>query len=99
MTAKAISFAPVSAASERMLDEARALARMKRPRFVVQVWEIASGMMKLLFPHGEITDEQFDFYCVRPGKMLRQNIWEQLQLLDGEYRQFDSQLRYEIGPS
>ncbi|MBK7154257.1 MAG: hypothetical protein IPH72_21165, partial [Sandaracinaceae bacterium] len=39
----AIKVAPVSAASERMLDEARALARMKRPRFVVQVWEIASG--------------------------------------------------------
>jgi len=60
---------------------------------------IASGMVKLLFPHGEVTDEQFDYYCVRPGKMLRQNIWEQLQLLDGEYRQFDSQLRYEIGPA
>ena len=59
---------------------------------------IASGMMKLLFPHGEVTDDQFDYYCVRPGKMLRQNIWDQLQLLDGEYRQFDSQIRYEIVP-
>lgn len=59
---------------------------------------IASGMMKLLFPHGEVTDEQFDYYCVRPGKMLRQNVWDQLQMLDGEYRQFDSQIRYEIFP-
>lgn len=59
---------------------------------------IASGMMKLLFPHGEATDEQFDYYCVRPGKMLRQNVWDQLQMLDGEYRQFDSQIRYEIFP-
>ena len=57
---------------------------------------IASGMMKLLFPHGEVTNEQFDYYCVRPGKMLRQNVWDQLQMLDGEYRQFDSQIRYEI---
>lgn len=59
---------------------------------------IASGMMKLLFPHGEIADDQFDYYCVRPGKMLRQNVWDQLQMLDGEYRQFDSQIRYEIVP-
>jgi hypothetical protein len=31
--------------------------------------------------------------------MLRQNVWDQLQMLDGEYRQFDSQIRYEIVPS
>jgi ATP-dependent Lon protease len=60
---------------------------------------IASGMMKLLFPHGQVTDEQFDYYCARPAKMLRQNVWDQLQMLDGEYRQFDSQIRYEIVPS
>lgn len=60
---------------------------------------IASGMMKLLFPHGEATDEQFDYYCVRPARMLRQNVWDQLQMLDGEYRQFDSQIRYEIVPA
>lgn len=59
---------------------------------------IASGMMKLLFPHGEVTDEQFDYYCARPARMLRQNVWDQLQMLDGEYRQFDSQIRYEIIP-
>lgn len=41
----AIKAAPASAASERMLDEARALARMQRPMFVVQVWEVASGYL------------------------------------------------------
>ncbi|MCA9534523.1 MAG: serine/threonine protein kinase, partial [Myxococcales bacterium] len=39
----AIKVAPSSAASQRMLQEARALARMRRPAFVVQVWETASG--------------------------------------------------------
>ncbi len=39
----AIKVAPSSAASARMLEEARALARMQRPMFVVQVWEAASG--------------------------------------------------------
>ncbi|MBK8409737.1 MAG: hypothetical protein IPL19_17370 [Sandaracinaceae bacterium] len=41
----AIKVAPATAASQRMLEEARALARLKRPRFVVQVWETASGRL------------------------------------------------------
>jgi ATP-dependent Lon protease len=60
------------------------------------VRSIASGMMKLLFPDGQMTDEEFDHYCVRPGRILRQNIWQQLQMLDDEYRQYESQIRYEI---
>jgi ATP-dependent Lon protease len=60
------------------------------------VRSIASGMMKILFPDGQLTDEEFDHYCVRPGRILRQNIWQQLQMLDDEYRQYESQIRYEI---
>jgi ATP-dependent Lon protease len=59
---------------------------------------IASGLLKIMFPHGEVSETEFEFYCVRPAKMLRQNIWSQLQSLDAEYRQYESEIRYEIVP-
>ena len=57
---------------------------------------IASGMMKLLFPHGEVSDEEFCRYCVGPAKRLRQLVWDQMRQLDGEYRQYDAQLSYRL---
>ncbi len=59
---------------------------------------IASGMMKILFPHGRLSDMEFDHYCVRPAKQYRQLIWDQLQILDAEYRQYGREIRYEIVP-
>jgi ATP-dependent Lon protease len=59
---------------------------------------IASGLLKIMFPDGQISDTQFDYYCVRPAKKLRQIIWDQLQILDAEYRQYESDIRYEILP-
>lgn len=60
------------------------------------VHSIASGMMKILFPHGDVTQEDFEHYCARPAQMLRQYVWDQLQYLDSEYRQFDSSIKYEL---
>lgn len=60
------------------------------------VHSIASGMMKLLFPHGNVTREDFEHYCARPAQTLRQYIWDQLQYLDSEYRQYDSSIKYEL---
>jgi ATP-dependent Lon protease len=62
------------------------------------VRSIASGLQKILFPHGIVSDLEFEHYCVRPAKMLRQNIWSQLQILDAEYRQYESELDYELLP-
>lgn len=50
---------------------------------------IASGMMKILFPHEEVTDYEFERYCLRPAVLLRQLVWDQLYRLDAEYRQWD----------
>ena len=55
-------------------------------------------MTKLLFPHGVMSDEDFEHYCVRPAKQLRQFIWDQLYMLDAEYRQFEKDIQYEITP-
>jgi ATP-dependent Lon protease len=62
------------------------------------VCSIASGFLKILFPHGEISDLEFEHYCVRPARVLRQYIWSQLQTLDAEYRQYESEIDYEILP-
>jgi ATP-dependent Lon protease len=53
---------------------------------------IASGMMKIMFPHGEVTDRDFWRYCVKPATALRQYVWNQLYQLDGEYRQYEATL-------
>lgn len=62
------------------------------------VRSIASGLMKIMFPDGQVSDADFDYYCIRPAILLRQLIWEQLQTLDAEYRQYESDIAYEILP-
>ena len=62
------------------------------------VISIASGMMKILFPDGRITDAEFERYCVRPALELRQWIWNELYDLDPEYRQYGSKIEAEIVP-
>lgn len=59
---------------------------------------IASGLVKILFPHLVLTDREFEYYCIRPAKQLRQYIWDQMQILDGEYRQYENDIRFEIIP-
>ena len=71
---------------------------MKTKRNEDAVRSIASGLMKIMFPHGQITDMQFEHYCVRPAQRLRQLIWEQMQSLDAEFRQYENVIQYEILP-
>lgn len=56
---------------------------------------IASGLMKIQFPHGEVSPQEFEQYCLRPALELRQLVWNQLYLLDGEYRQYEQYLENE----
>jgi ATP-dependent Lon protease len=60
------------------------------------VKSIASGLLKILFPDGNVTDLQFQHYCVKPAQQLRQLIWNQLQRLDAEYRQYEPSIRYKV---
>jgi ATP-dependent Lon protease len=52
------------------------------------VRSLASGLMKIQFPHMDVTDEQLRTYCVDPAAELRQQIWSQIYMLDAEYRQY-----------
>lgn len=60
------------------------------------IQSIAAGMMKILFPHGEVTDWEFEHFCVAPARELRQLVWDQLYQLDGEYRQWDYRIDCDI---
>jgi ATP-dependent Lon protease len=57
---------------------------------------IASGLMKIQFPDGQISDLELRAYCVEPAVEYRQLIWDQLYRLDAEYRQFDERIEYEL---
>ena len=59
---------------------------------------IASGMMKILFPYGEVSTADFRRYCVEPAAELRQLVWEQLYTLDAECRQYEERLDFELLP-
>ncbi len=58
--------------------------------------DISSGMMKILFPHGEVTDVGFWRYCLKPAIELRQLVWDQLYQLDAEYRQYEHDIQCEL---
>jgi ATP-dependent Lon protease len=57
------------------------------------ICSLASGMMKILFPDGEISDDDYSRYCVKPAIKMRQLIWDQLYTLDAEYRQYEKTIR------
>jgi len=60
------------------------------------ITSIAAGLMKILFPHGELSDKDFWHYCIKPAIALRQHVWGQLYEFDGEYRQYEPQLSCEL---
>jgi ATP-dependent Lon protease len=68
----------------------------KRSQDAIQA--IASGMMKILFPHGKVSDSDFYRYCLTPAIQLRQIVWDQLYMLDAEYRQYERHLACELVP-
>ena len=57
------------------------------------VRSIASGMMKILFPDGEVSDSDFMTYCLKPAMKMRQLVWDQLYTLDAEYRQYEKLIK------
>jgi ATP-dependent Lon protease len=50
---------------------------------------LAAGLLKILFPHGEVTEDEFREWCVEPAVRLRQTVWSQLYRLDAEFQQWD----------
>jgi ATP-dependent Lon protease len=57
---------------------------------------ITSGLIKVLFPDGVVTDEELLRHCVKPAVRLRQMIWNQLYSMDAEYRQYEQEIKCEL---
>ncbi len=53
------------------------------------VMTLASGYMKLLFPHKEPSQAEFYTHCLSPAIKLRQGVWKLLYDQGGEYKKFD----------
>lgn len=60
---------------------------------------IASGMLKLLYPHGEVSNEDFHRHCVMPAIRLRQHIWDQIYRLDNEVHSYERLLSKTVAPA
>ena len=65
-------------------------------RNLESIQSIASGLMKVLYPHADVSDSEFHRYCLQPAVRMRQLIWDQLYRLDAEYRQWDQKLEAEV---
>lgn len=52
------------------------------------VQRVAAAFFKLLFPHGDATDDDLMHYCVEPAVEYRQYVREQLTLRDEEFPPF-----------
>lgn len=57
------------------------------------VHKIASGLLKLQFPDGQVSPEDFATYCLAPAIKLRQGVWRELYLRDSEYRQYEAEIQ------
>jgi ATP-dependent Lon protease len=47
---------------------------------------LAEGYLKLLFPHLELSEEEFIAYCVNPAVRMRQQIRDELSKIDQEFK-------------
>jgi ATP-dependent Lon protease len=57
---------------------------------------LTSGFVKILFPHGEVSDSELYRYCLTPAIKLRQIVWDQIYASDAEYRQFEQELACDL---
>ena len=62
------------------------------------VRSIASGLLKIQFPDGNVSPDVFRETCLEPAIELRQGIWQQLYKLDGEYRQYERHIQSKLTP-
>ena len=60
----------------------------------IAIWRLAAGLLKLLFPDLNVTQEELYEFCLKPALNLRQRIRNQLALLDPEYKDLTISIDY-----
>ena len=70
---------------EQIVQQRSSITGTGYQRDITAISRLASGYLKLLFPHAELSDEDFVEYCLKPAIRLRQRVRDQLAMLDPEY--------------
>jgi ATP-dependent Lon protease len=70
---------------EQLVQQHNTITGTTDRRDITAITRLAAGFCKLLFPHGEVGAGDFAAYCLKPAVELRQNVRNQLSLLDPEY--------------
>jgi ATP-dependent Lon protease len=70
---------------EQLVQQHNTISGTTDRRDITAITRLAAGFCKLLFPHGEVSGSDFAAYCLKPAVELRQNVRNQLSLLDPEY--------------
>jgi ATP-dependent Lon protease len=70
---------------EQLVQQHNTISGTTDRRDITAITRLAAGFCKLLFPHGEVGAGDFAAYCLKPAVELRQNVRNQLSLLDPEY--------------
>lgn len=53
---------------------------------------LASAYLKLIFPDLQVSQEEFNKYCVQPAVDLRQRVRDELRKMDSEYEKVNIQV-------
>jgi len=72
---------------EQIVQQRSTIIGTNDRRDITAITRMAAGYCKLLFPHGELSEEDAAEYCLKPAIALRQRIRDQLAMLDPEYAQ------------
>lgn len=56
------------------------------------ITRLASAYLKLIFPDLQVSQEEFNKYCVQPAVDLRQRVRDELHKIDSEYAEVDIQV-------
>lgn len=70
---------------EHVVQQRSSIVGTNDRRDLTAITRLAAGYCKLLFPHGELSDDDFVSYCLKPAISLRQRVRDQLAYLDPEY--------------
>ncbi|WP_129675142.1 BREX system Lon protease-like protein BrxL [Candidatus Chloroploca sp. Khr17] len=70
---------------EQIVQQRGSIIGTNDRRDIIAITRLAAGYCKLLFPHGELSDEDLREYCLKPAIKLRQRVRDQLSILDPEY--------------
>lgn len=71
---------------DQIMQQHNTISGTNDRRDITAISRMAVGFCKLLFPHGEVSSDDFAEYCLKPAVQLRQRIRDQLAFLDPEYQ-------------